>query len=257
METGLSASFIPHDTAQASGLAVRERSAGLPEFALLVSIVLIIASAALAGGVFLYAQYLQTASSSKVQQLERAKAAFDPSLIESLMRLNDRIHAADTILGSHLAPTLFFEALQAATLSTVSFQNLDLQADKSMMTIKMAGVAQSVNSIALQADLFSKNGVIKDPIFSGIDREQDGVHFSLTAEVDPKAIAYRHFLQTMDASQAAGAAFPAAPSGTQGTPAQNTQVQPSPANPIQQAQQGQGASPFGTLPARDGEAGQQ
>lgn len=251
METGTPASFIPHDTAQTGGMVTRERAAGLPEFALLISIVLIVASAALAGGVFLYAQYLQTASSSKVQQLERAKAAFDPSLIESLMRLNDRIHAADIILGSHLAPSLFFEALQSATLSTVAFQNLDLQADNSMMTIKMAGVAQSVNSIALQADLFSKNGVIKDPIFSGIDREQDGVHFSLSAEVDPKAIAYRQFLSSQNAPQAAGAAFPAAAD----TGAQSSQQQAQ-QTPVQQAQ-GQGASPFGNLPAQGRGAPQQ
>ncbi len=224
METAVPASFIPHDTPAASG-GYRERSAGLPELALLISIILLVASSALAGGVFLYAQYLATASSSKVQQLDRAKAAFDPALIQKIMRLNDRLHAADALIGTHLAPTLFFDALQAATLSTVSFADLDLQADSAGMTIKMSGVAQSVNSIALQADLFSKNGVIKDPIFSGIDREQDGVHFALTAEVDPKAVGYGQLLRAL-APQAAGAAS---------------------AVPVEQP--AQEPSPFGNLPA--------
>lgn len=204
MESGVPASFIPHDTTQDSG-GYRERSAGLPEFALLVSIVLLVASGALAGGVFMYSQYLTTASSSKVQQLQRAKDAFDPELIQKIMRLNDRLHAADSILGIHLAPSMFFDALQAATLSTVAFSNLELHSDQTLMTIKMTGVAQSVNSIALQADLFSKNGVIKDPIFSGIDRQQDGVHFQLTAEIDPKAIAYQQYLNSAQAASAAAA----------------------------------------------------
>lgn len=208
METATPASFIPHDAGQSDAYAQRS-SGGLPELVLLISIVLFVASSALAVGVFLYNQYLQTASTSKVQQLERAKAAFEPSLIQQLMRLNDRMTSADIILGNHLAPSAFFAALQQATLSTVSFAGLDLQAvDTHEITIKMSGVAQSVNSIALQADLFSKNGIIKDPIFSGIDRQPDGVHFSLTAEVDTSAIRYASVM-------AAGAAQAIGATGTQ------------------------------------------
>lgn len=227
METGIPPSFIPSDTISNSNSS--RASTGLPELALLVSIVLFVASGALAAGVFLYAQYLDTASASKVQQLERAKEAFKPSLIEQLMRLNDRMLAADNILGNHLAPSAFFDALQAATLSTVSFSGLDLQSpDARTVTLRMAGVAQSVNSIALQADLFSKNGVIKDPIFSGIDREPDGVHFELSAEVDPKAIGYTRTLTSGTVQQqAAGAAIPAQQI-QQGTQQQAQQSQPSP-----------------------------
>jgi len=204
METVAPASFIPHDTGQPE--YVSRSSGGLPELVLLIAIVLFVASSALAVGVFLYNQYLQTASASKVQQLNRAKAAFEPSLVQQLMRLNDRMTSADLILGNHLAPSAFFDALQQATLSTVSFANLDLQAvDTHQITIKMNGVAQSVNSIALQADLFSKNGVIKDPIFSGIDRQQDGVHFQLSAEVNTSAIRFANVMAAA-ASQTAGAA---------------------------------------------------
>ncbi|MEN9413145.1 MAG: hypothetical protein RLZZ342_232 [Candidatus Parcubacteria bacterium] len=217
METGTPASFIPHE----SPVMSRPREAtGLPELVLLISVVLLVASGALAAGVFFYAQYLQTASSSKVQQLERAKAAFEPALIEQLMRLNDRMHAADSILAVHAAPSTFFDALSAATLSTVSFSTLDLQTiDNRSYSIKMAGVAQSVNSIALQAELFSKNGVVKDPIFSAIDREQDGVHFILTADIDSSAISFARTLsapaQGGAPAQSAGAAQFAAPQQTQ------------------------------------------
>jgi hypothetical protein len=216
VDTTIPGSFIPHDAADTGGSGYRGQS-GLPDLALLISIVLFVASAALAGGVFLYSQYLDTANASKVQQLERAKAAFEPSLIAQLMRLNDRMSSADVILGNHLAPSMFFDALQAATLATVSFSNLDLQAaDTHSLTIKMSGVAKSVNSIALQADLLSKNGVIKDPIFSGIDRELDGVHFNLNAEVDPKAITFARHLNS--SAQAAGAAAATQQAPTERTP---------------------------------------
>jgi len=217
------ANFIPHDTAQAAPSASRQ--SGLPEFLLLAAVVLLVASGALAGAVFLYAQYLQTANSSKLQQLERAKDAFDPATIQDLGRLDDRMHAADAILAKHLAPSAFFDALSQATLSTVSFNDLALQAsDSNHITIQMTGVAQSVNSIALQAEIFSKNGVIASPIFSGISRQQDGVHFNLSALVNPSAVGYTHV-----ESAAASAAQP-----IQQAPVQSQSSQP------------QGNSPFGT-----------
>jgi hypothetical protein len=198
-DTATPGSFIPHDTAVTP---VRERKGGgLNDLLLLCGIVLLIASGALAVGVFLYEQLLQTQSASKVVQLQRAEAAFEPALVEQITRLDDRMNAADTILGAHLAPTAFFQALNQATLQTVSFTSLDLEApDPQHITVKMEGVAQSVNSIALQAQIFSKNGVITSPIFSGIARNIDGVHFELSADVNPTALNYSQFVTAASAS---------------------------------------------------------
>ncbi len=210
MESGIQSSFIPHDTAESIVKSVRPyKSGGLPEFLLLISIVFLVASGALAAGVFLYKQYLETASKSKFAQLERAKNAFEPTLIQQLTRLDDRMHAGEAILGSHLAPSVYFDALQQATLATISFSNLTLDAgDGAHVSVHMAGVAQSVNSIALQAQIFSKNGVITSPIFSGIDREKDGVHFNLSALVNPSAINY---VGQMAGASAPETALPTAP----------------------------------------------
>ena len=216
-ETATPGSFIPHDTAVVS---TRARSGGgLNDLLLLCGIVLLIASGALAVGVFLYAQFLQTQSASKVAQLQRAEAAFEPALVEQITRLDDRMHAADTILADHLAPTAFFQALNQATLQTISFSSLDLEApDPQHISLKMQGVAQSVNSIALQAELFSKNGVISSPIFSGIARSVDGVHFELSAVVNPAALNYSQFVASAaSAGNAAQSASPAAALPSPGT----------------------------------------
>lgn len=183
--------FIPRDTAVAPVRQSGGEKGALKDLILLVGIVLFVASGALAAGVFLYEQFLTAESQSKVEQLQRAKAAFEPSLIQQLTRLDDRMHAGDRILSAHVAPTAFFHALEQATLQTVAFETLEFDApDPQHMTIKMAGVAQSVNSIALQADLFSKSGVVVSPIFSNITREADGVHFDLSAVVNPTAVNY-------------------------------------------------------------------
>jgi len=192
METGIQSSFIPKEAGKITS-APRPISsgAGLPELLILASVILLIASAALAGGVFLYRQFLQGQTVSKAAQLKRAEGAFEPSLIQQLTRLDDRMHAADILLNGHLAPSVFFDSLDQATLGTVSFSGLTLDStDARHISIKMTGLARSVNSIALQADLFGKNSVIYDPIFSGIDHQPDGVHFSLTALVNSGAINY-------------------------------------------------------------------
>lgn len=208
MAEGAPGAFIPHDTAF---VAPRKSAGGLNDLLLLSGIVLLVASVALAIAVFLYQQYLETESASKLAQLQRAKAAFEPSLIQELTRLDDRMHAADGILSAHVAPSVFFHALEAATLSTVAFQTLDFEsADARHITVKMQGIAKSVNSIALQADLFSKNGVITSPIFSNIARQSDGVHFNLSAIVNPNAINY------MSAKISGGSPAPLSPVQPQG-----------------------------------------
>jgi len=177
---------------------------------MLGSVILLIASGALGGGVFLYQQFLTSQATSKAAQLKRAEAAFEPALIQQLTRLDDRMHTADILLNGHLAPSVFFDSLDQATLTTVSFAGLQLDSsDPHHINIKMNGVAQSINSIALQADLFSKNSVIYDPIFSGIDHQNDGVHFSLAALVNASAVNYVQMINGVQQA-AAPAIAPAA-----------------------------------------------
>ena len=193
-------SFIPRETPR--GPAHRE-GRGLADLLALLSIVVFVASAALAIGVFLYEQYLGVSSKSKLEQLDRAKAAFEPSLIHELTRLNDRMNAAGEILGAHLAPSAFFRMLEETTIANVGFTTLALTpSDNQRITLTMEGLAQSVNSIALQADLFSKGGVVTSPIFSNINRQVEGVRFSLTAFLNPGALNYAQIAQSIGAAAA-------------------------------------------------------
>lgn len=200
MESGIQSSFIPRDAAQPTPIP-RERKGGLQELILLVGIVLLVASVALTGAVFLYTQYIQSSATSKQAQLQRAKEAFEPTLIQEITRLDDRMRAADLVLTSHIAPIALFDALQQSTLATVAFDSMTFEApDAQHMTLKMSGVAQGVNSIALQGDLFSKNGVITNPIFADINRQVDGVHFRVNAIVNPAAVNYVQLLGAAQAS---------------------------------------------------------
>lgn len=251
MESGIQSSFIPHD----AGVAIAPRqsgagSKGLSELALLIAIVLFVSSAALAAAVFLYDQYVQSSAASKLDQLKRAKAAFEPSLIQQLTRLDDRMNAAEQVLVAHIAPSAFFDALQQSTLTTVSFSTLNLDiTDSQHMNLKMTGVAQSVNSIALQADLFSKSGVIESPIFSDITREKDGVHFTVAAVLNPAAISYEHEVAVAQGG-AAGPSLPQSPA-TPDQGAQTQQTSPAASSvPVQSPSQPQPQQQPNTAPAQ-------
>jgi hypothetical protein len=233
-DNNIPSTFIPHDTAVApSRIPQIVQSAGFSDLLLVISIVLVVASGALAGGVFLYQQYLTTASASKLAQLQRAQAAFEPTLIQELTRLDDRMIMAQSILDNHIAPSAFFTALSQSTLQTVSFSGLGFDtSDPKHISIKMGGVGQSLNSVALQAQVFSKSGIIKDPIFSGINRQLDGVHFNFAADIDASSVNYAHIINTIAAGTVS---------------AQASQIPMS-----QPAASSTGTSAFGTPPSASG-----
>lgn len=188
MESGIQSSFIPKDAALPQK-GRRVGGGGLNDLLLVLGIVALAASIALAVAVFLYQQYLNSQAQSDVAQLQRAEQQFQPSLVQQLIRLNNRMQSAQSILAGHLAPSALFDVLNQVTLQTISFSNLSLDAsDPQQIQIKMDGVARSINSIALENDLLSKSGVFTSPIFSNIDRQSDGVHFSVSALVNPAAL---------------------------------------------------------------------
>jgi len=185
MEANAQPSFIPHD----AGEPVRPRRSGggIGDLLLMLAILAFAASAALAVGVFLYQQYLTTASNNNLAKLNEAEKSFQPALIEELQRLDRRMRSAEEILATHLAPSAFFIILNTVTAKTVSYSSLSI-AVSDTIKLEMDGIARSVNSVAFQADILAKEGAYQDPIFSNLSRQQDGVHFHLSTLINPDSI---------------------------------------------------------------------
>lgn len=239
MESNIKSSFIPPTPLAPVRNSMPRSSGGGFDLFVLLAVVLFVASATLAAGVFLYAQYLNSSATSKLEQLERAKQAFEPALINDLTRLDTRMRTADVILGSHIAPTALFTLLQQLTLQTVAFSSFDFSLAEDAFTLTMKGNAQSVNSVALQADLLSKSGIISNPIFSNIARQREGVDFDFTADVHPEALNYARQLNPVDTSRLdMPQAAPEAPASPFGTPGEAQ----APAGGASQTQQGTAGS---------------
>lgn len=188
-------SFIPKKSLTASsqiqnkGIKGAESSIGI---VFLITLIVFIGVVALAVGIFLYQQFLLQDINKKKDSLDRAKAAFEPALIEEIGRLDVRMKSAEEILNNHKALSVFFDLLETNTLVSLQFQNLGYKIDEAgRVSVSMSGVASSFSSVALQSDIFGKNKFIKEPIFSNLNLDNKGnVVFDFSAFIDPRLLLY-------------------------------------------------------------------
>lgn len=176
---------------------------GLVDLFFLVAVIGFVAALSLSAGVFLYHQYLASNAASKQEQIKQARTAFEPALIQELLRLDSRLTAANAILAKHLAPSELFRLLGELTLQSISYSSLEYSThEDGTITLTMQGIAQSVNGVALQADVFGKHNAIVSPIFSDLNFVDEGVSFTVNAEINPAALRYVSLVNTVSAPPA-------------------------------------------------------
>jgi len=186
-------SFIPKKPITGKR-SIRKNSSGL-FFGLSFIIFLIAVMASV--GVYFYRAYTEKKVESMSISLERAKAAFEPSLIIELKRLNARIAASEQILSKHIAFSEFFEILEESTLKTIRFNSFNYVAeDDDTVSITAQGEAEGYSSIALQSDEFGDNPYVQNPIFSDLGVTSSGnVTFNLLMNMDLSYLSYKNSLK--------------------------------------------------------------
>ncbi|PCI30050.1 hypothetical protein COB52_01920 [Candidatus Kaiserbacteria bacterium] len=197
MESQIKSSFIPDKMpARQPGRTPKKSSGGVGDILILITVVILAASLALAAGVFLYDRFLTVNVDKKAEQLNRARQALDEDSVKQLLRLDARLMAASSVLTNHTAPSEIFKVLQETTLKSVSYDSFEYTAGGvDGMVITLKGKAKSVNGVALQASVFGQHNAIGNPIFSEIDLISDGVSFIVTANINPSAINYTNVSQ--------------------------------------------------------------
>ena len=196
MEQKFRTSFIPKRP-QVS--AARRRRGVSVSILFLGGLIVFLGALALSVGIFFYQQILVKSIEEKTIALEKAQAAFEPTLIAQLLRLDTRIKSAEEILDNHVALTSFFDLLESTTLKSIQFQNFSYTASPGgEIQIVMEGLGRSFSSVALQSDVFSKNPVINNPLFSNFSVSDLGeATFDFTASVSPSSFLYRSSVQPL------------------------------------------------------------
>jgi len=215
METKFQNTFIPKTALDTPSLSPQRPAS----FLTFITMIIFLLSCVLAGGVFLWGQYLLGQVTSLTQSLQVNKNAFEPGTIEQYSRLNTRFDSARKLLSSHVASSAFFDLLNKDTLKTVQFSDLKYTQDGSgLISIKMSGKAKSYNSVAYQANVFSNEPQFKNAVFSNLDLDQQGdVIFVLDAQISSSLVTYQNNL----------AAYKGLSGGINSGPSLNT---PAPAN---------------------------
>lgn len=197
MDKEFQTSFIPKKTVIDSPKKIRS-GGGVVN---LIAFIVFIAALVSAGGAYLYRGSVESDIVEFKRSLQIAKNQFEPSLIQELQILDKRLNAASVILDNHVAVSPIFVLLQDITLPTVRYSDFTYEIDPAtnLVNIEMKGEAKGYNFIALQADLFSDNKFIKNPIFSDFVLDQGGnIDFNLTFSVDKSLISYESFLDRED-----------------------------------------------------------
>jgi hypothetical protein len=209
----------------------------------MVVLLIFIGSLVAAGAAFAYEKYMQGSIQSANDSLVRAQAAYDPSAIESLLRLNNRLAAAKKLVQNHVSPSSIFVFLENNTLSSVRFTGFAYDMNPNgTATLQLSGEALDFASVALQSDTFSASRALKDVLFSDINTAPSTgrIVFKVSAVVDPSLLSYRNTLSAQTASalpqQTASTTLPAAPAASSSpTAAPSTTAsttQPKTPNPV-------------------------
>jgi hypothetical protein len=205
MDQQFQTSFIPKKplTEERVATPTRVASASVNIFTFLATIIFF-ASLISAAGVYLYKLSLTKSVASAKTSLERARSAFEPTLIANMQKLDKRLISSNELLGSHLSLSPVFKSLQDLTLKSVRFTKFSYAITKdggTKIEIKMSGQtspAGGYTSIALQSDKLGENKYIRDPIFTNLVlNDKGGVNFDLTFSVDPTFVSYGENLKNM------------------------------------------------------------
>ncbi|MBX4192065.1 hypothetical protein KW798_01095 [Candidatus Parcubacteria bacterium] len=191
MDPQVQASFIPKKS-----LSTRPVGGGGFGLLYLIAIFLFVVSLVAAGAAFAYTQYLKSALASKAHSLELAQGAYEPGAIQDLIRLDQRMVNARSLLQKHTALSGIFDLLSEETLAQVQFLNFTTNPqDGGNYHIHLTGTADTFSTLALQSDQFGANKSLSDVVFSNIAVSQTGtVTFDVEAVVDAATISYAKHL---------------------------------------------------------------
>lgn len=199
MDPQFQRSFIPKKPIAATASV---SSSTISLFSLL-STILFIVVLALSGGVFFYQGLLQKQIAADKDSLDRAKGAFEPDLINQIIRLDSRIEIGKNLLASHVAVTPFFNFLSSVTLKSVRFRDFSfiyLAPDK--VSVTMHGQAQSYASVALENDLLNAQKQLSGTLLSDMSLDSAGtVSFSVTTTVNPNLLTYANSIASAAPAQ--------------------------------------------------------
>lgn len=192
MDKEFKTTFIPKKNVVNTAKAPESRQARTRRSLLgMVALLLFVTALVSTVGVYLYKIRLAATLNSRIDSINRAEKAFEPSVILELKKLDIRLRAGTELLDQHVAVSDFLESLAESTLPDVSFSGLTFEFNPEGSTISMTGEARGYLYIAQQSDILESNQYIQNHIFSDFALTDTGrITFSLNFTINPELMIF-------------------------------------------------------------------
>ena len=192
MDKEFKTTFIPKKNLSSSRAKPAESKKSKAQKSLfgILALLLFVTAVVSTAGVFLYKIRLASVINSRIESINLAEKAFEPSLILELKKLDIRLQAGTNLLNNHVAISDFLTSLGESTLPGVSFSDLTFSGGEENQ-VTMSGLARGYLQIAQQSDIFEDNQYIQNHIFSDFTANDTGrVGFSLEFTLDPELLLF-------------------------------------------------------------------
>jgi len=168
---------------------------------LLLSIILFIVAAALAGGVWFWQKSLLSKIEKSKLALVADRNSYEEEAINSLVRLNDRIEESKKLLSNHLAVSPVFTLLEQNVLRNIRLKTMKFSSDtNNKINLSLSGTAVSYDVLSKQSDAFGSENLrkfISNPVVSDFSPMEDGsVSFDFTASLNPVLVSYESVISS-------------------------------------------------------------
>lgn len=225
MDTQAPGSFIPKYS-MVPGAVGAPKNTGGAGILTMISVVLFLGSVGTAAAAYGYEHVLKNDVASKAAQIEANKSSFTVEGLDQLTRTDARLSETVKLLQSHVAPTLIFDLLSAQTLTRVQFTSFKYSVAKDgSATIDMAGVADSLQTVALQSDKLGEVKEMKDIVISGLTIGEGGnIDFTVRASIISSAILYQKTITPISTTDSVQEIVPTNPGAPTQSPSTITPV---------------------------------
>jgi hypothetical protein len=191
MENSFQTSFIPKKPIVNNGNTSGPK--GATSIFMVGSVFIIFITGLIAGGLYFYKDYLQKNKDQLYSSLLKIKDSFNENTIAELGAYDKKSTVAKQVLDNHLVLSPLFQAINDYTLSTIQYTKFDHTSANDILSVKMSGNAHDYKSIALQADVYTKNkpDIFNNLVFSNLTKDKNNfVTFDVDFTVDKKALLY-------------------------------------------------------------------
>ncbi len=199
MENKFQTSFIPKRSFDETGRPAIKQPVSI--FSIIAAFAITIAILG-SGAIYFYKSIIEKSIVAKKAELASKERLLEPSTLDPILRTDQKIKQAETLLNDHVALSPLFGFLEEGTLKRLRFNNFTFSyLGKDKIGLTLQGEAKTYEVVAKQAEFFASSTLsgnnFRNALFSDIsvDDKTGNIKFSFLTSINPSLLSYKNSLQ--------------------------------------------------------------